>query len=242
MRVKNLPNLNEIKALRRKTAEVHRRLIRRFGRPRRRAAEDPLVSLIWTILSQNTNDALSERAYRSLRKSFPRWEMLLDAPAAKIAAAIRVGGLANQKSRNIKDFLRWVKSTYGRMSLDAICRMTVDEATELLTRHRGIGLKTVYVTLMFACSKDVFPVDTHIYRIVRRLGLAPERFSRDRVTHWMQVLVPKGEALPLHLNLIRFGRTVCAARRPRCYDCPVVGLCLYPDKQLTPPQNPRENP
>jgi len=234
VRVNNQPNTKQLKALRPKTAEVHERLVERFGRPRRRRSEDPLQSLIWTILSQNTNDVLSERAYRSLRKSFPRWEMLLDAPAAPIARAIRIGGLANQKSRNIKDFLRWLQRTHGRLTLDWLCRMPVDEATELLTRHRGIGLKTVYVTLMFACGKDVFPVDTHIYRIVRRLAIAPQAFSRDRVTRWMQVLVPKGHALPLHLNLIRFGREVCQSRRPRCFDCPLVDLCRFREKNLTP--------
>jgi endonuclease-3 len=191
--------------------------------------------MIWTILSQNTNDVLSERAYRSLRKSFPRWEMLLAAPPKKIASAIRVGGLANQKSRNIKDLLKWVKKTYGRLNLDAICEMTPAEAVETFTARRGIGLKTVYVTLMFACGKDVFPVDTHVYRIVRRLGLAPEKASRDKVTALMQLIVPKGEALPLHLNLIRFGREVCDARKPRCWDCNLVDLCLFPAKDLIPP-------
>ena len=233
MRVDNHPNANAIKRLRAKTAEVNRRLIARFGRPTWRGPEHPLQSLIRTILTQNTNDVLSERAYRSLRKSFPRWEMLLDAPTARIASAIRVGGLANQKSRNIKDFLRWVQAAYGRMSLDSLCDMSVDEAVEMLRPHRGIGLKTIYVTLMFACGKDVFPVDTHIYRIVRRLALAPEKASRDGVTHAMQPLVPKGYALPLHLNLIRFGREVCSARNPRCYDCPLVRLCRYPSKNLT---------
>lgn len=228
----NQPKPSDINALRAKTAEVNARLVKRFGRPTHRR-EKPLESLVWTILSQNTNDNLSERAYRGLRKSFPRWEMLLDAPTKKIADAIRVGGLANQKSRNIKAFLQWVKATYGRMSLDAICDMSVDEATQVLTQHRGIGLKTVYVTLMFACGKDIFPVDTHIWRIVRRLGLAPSKAGRDKVTHWMQPLVPQGESLPLHLNLIRLGREICQARKPRCYDCPLVEICLYPDKNLT---------
>jgi endonuclease III len=234
VRVKNSRNARSISALRAKTSEVHARLVARYGRPTH-PRENPLDSLIWTILSQNTNDELSERAYRRLRKAFPRWEMVLGAPEEEIASTIRVGGLANQKSKCIKDFLRWVKATYGRMSLAAICKMSVDEATEILMQHRGIGLKTVYVTLMFACGKDVFPVDTHIWRITRRLGLAPMKAGRDKVTHLMQLLVPQGEALPLHLNLIRFGRQVCQARKPRCWDCPLVDLCRYEPKNLISP-------
>lgn len=224
-----------LKELQAKTREVHRRLCRRFGRPRRERREDPLESMVWTILSQNTNDVLSERAYRSLRKTFPRWETMLAAPTAKIARAIRIGGLANQKSRTIKSLLKWSRRTYGRLNLDAMRKMSPAEAVETFTRIRGIGLKTVYVTLMFACGRDVFPVDTHIYRIVRRLALVSEKSSRDKTAERMQPIVPKGEALPFHLNLIRFGREVCKAQNPRCYDCPLVDLCFYPAKNLVPP-------
>lgn len=230
-------NPRQLKALRTKTAEVHRRLAKRFGTPKWQGPEDPLESIIWTILSQNTNDLNSERAYRSLRKAFPRWELLLEAPVGGIARAIRVGGLANRKSKHIKDFLKWVKRTYGRLSLKAMHDMTPEEAVETFTRHKGIGLKTVYVTLLFACGKDVFPVDTHIYRIVRRLGIVPGKASRDQVTKLMQVLVSKGKSFALHLNLIAFGRTVCKAQKPLCWDCPLVRLCRYPDKNLTPPKS-----
>jgi len=224
--------------LKRRLALVHRRLARRFGTPEWTGPSDPLASLIGTILSQNTNDLNSDRAYRSLRRRFPRWTMLLDARPREIARAIRVGGLANQKARRIKTFLRWVKRTYGGLTLDAMHEMTADEAVATLTRHKGIGLKTVYVTLLFACGKDVFPVDTHIYRIVRRLGLAPQKASRDKVTRLMQPLVPKGKSYALHLNLIAFGRTVCKAQKPRCYDCPLTDECIYPDKHLMPPARP----
>ena len=236
MKTRLKPNVKQTKALRRKLTVVDRRLKVRFGTPKWDGPEDPLESIIGTILSQNTNDLNSGRAFENLRKAFPRWEMLLEAPTSRIARAIRVGGLANQKSRRIKDFLKWVKRTYGRLSLKAMHRMSAAEAVETFTRHKGIGLKTIYVTLLFACGKNVFPVDTHIYRIVGRLGLVPRKASRDKVTEWMQVLVGKGKAYALHLNLIAFGRAVCKAQRPLCRDCPFPELCLYPDKNLTPPE------
>lgn len=236
MKSRKNPNPPPDKQLRRKLTVVDRRLKKRFGVPEWRGPSDPLESMILTILSQNTNDTNRDRAWRSLRKSFPTLELLLEAHPGKIARAIRVGGLANQKSRRIKDFLKWVHRTYGQLSLDVMHGMTPDEAVEIFTRHTGIGLKTIYVTLLFACGKDVFPVDTHIYRIVRRLGLAPLKASRDRVTRLMQPLVPKGKAFALHLNLIEFGRAVCKARRPRCRMCPLTDLCISADKDLTCPK------
>jgi endonuclease III len=227
-------NIGQGKELRHKMAVVERRLAKLFVVPERPRRSSPLESMVHTILSQNTNDTNSGRAFRSLRKSFPRWEMLLDAPASKIARAIRVGGLANQKSRNIKDFLKWVRRTYGRLNLDAMHKMTPAEAIETFTTLKGIGLKTVYVTLLFACGRDVFPVDTHIYRISKRLGIAPEKASRDKVTELMQPLVPRGKALALHINLIELGRRICAAREPKCYQCPLTDVCLYPEKNMGP--------
>ena len=232
------PNTKQTKELKRKTAVVARRLKKRFGSLERPGLGDPLESMIVTILSQNTNDVNRDRAYRSLRNAFPTWELMLEAPPSRIARAIRVGGLSKQKSKYIKDLLKWVKQTYGKLSLDAMRDMTVEEAVRVFTQHKGIGLKTVYVTLMFTCGKDVFPVDTHIYRIVRRLGLVPEKLSRDGVTEWMQVLIPKGRAFEFHIHLIRFGREVCKARRPLCYDCPFTRTCRYTEKTLTPPGNP----
>jgi len=227
-------NIGQIKELRHKLTVVERRLEKLFGAPEKPRPSSPLESMVHTILSQNTNDTNSGRAFRSLRKSFPRWEMLLDAPADKIARAIRVGGLANQKSRNIKDFLKWVKQTYGRLNLDAMHRMSPEEAVRTFTTLTGIGLKTVYVTLLFACGRDVFPVDTHIYRILGRIGIAPKKASRDKVTEMVQPLVPRGKSLALHINLIELGRRICIARQPRCYECPLTDVCLYPGKNLGP--------
>jgi endonuclease-3 len=222
--------------LKKKCAEIHRRLCRLYGTPRWKGPENPLESMIWTVLSQNTNDVNSARAYNDLRKSFPRLKMMLDAPTRAIARAIRVGGLANGKSRTIKRLLKFATKTYARLSIDAICRMTADEAVATFCKIKGIGLKTVLVTLLFACGRDVFPVDTHIHRITRRLALVPAKASRDRAAELMAPLVPKGKCLPLHVNFIHFGRDICKSK-PQCWRCPMVDLCIYPHKILTPPKN-----
>lgn len=217
-------------ALRQKTAEVERTLRKRLGTPEWSGPTDPLDMLVLTILSQNTNDVNRDRAWTQLRKTFPTWQDVLSAPPSRIARAIRVGGIANVKARNIKQFLKWVQGTYGRLALDGLCKMTPKAALELLISQRGIGLKTIYVTLLFACGIDVFPVDTHIYRIVRRLEIAPETASRDKVTAWMQPLVPAGKSYAFHINLITLGRTICKARNPLCDACPLRSMCPYPKK------------
>ena len=137
------------------------------------------------------------------------------------------GGLSNQKSVRIKSFLKWVKETFGRLSLEVLDSMPAEEAYGLLCTQKGIGVKTVAVTLLFACGRDIFPVDTHVHRICRRLGLVPDNASAEK-THWLMApLVPQGKALSLHLNLLSHGRTVCLAQRPRCGECNLKRLCVY---------------
>ena len=212
--------------LKEKVGDIDEILEKEFGVPERWGDRDPLSSLVQTILSQNTNDNNSGRAYSNLRERFPSWEDVLEAGAEEIADVIRVGGLANQKSVRIKDVLKWLKDTYGELNLDFICNMEPEEAIEVLSKLKGVGLKTINVMLCFACGKDVFPVDTHILRITKRLGLAPENASADKVHEIMGQLFPAGKAFSLHVNLIRFGRTTCHARKPKCEGCPLVEHCI----------------
>ena len=197
------------------------------GIPAPRDREDPLDCLIGTILSQNTNDRNSHRAYESLRARFHTWEDVLCADPADIADAIRVGGLADQKSVRIRDLLAWVKEQYRELSLDFVCEMEVQKVLDLLCARKGIGRKTVSVMLAFACGKDVFPVDTHIHRIAKRLGLIPPNCSADKAHIVMADLVPPGKAYSFHINLIRFGRQTCHARGPECDRCPIRTYCTY---------------
>ena len=197
------------------------------GVPEPRRPEPPLDALIHTILSQNTNDRNSGRAYESLRIRFPRWEDVLHANPTQIADAIRVGGLAAQKSVRIRDLLAWVQERYGELNLDVVCDMEIEEVFDTLCARPGIGPKTVSVMLLFACGKDVFPVDTHIHRVTRRLGLIPSNCSADKAHILMAELVPPGKSYSFHLNLIRFGREICHARTPECDRCPLSEYCPY---------------
>lgn len=204
-------------------------ILERFqGRPRRATRRPPpLDMLIATILSQNTSDTNSHRAYTSLRTRFPRWNQVLRARRSAIASAIRAGGIANEKSGRIKDILTLLMKEHGTMNLAFLQTMTDDEAIEALTSFKGVGTKTAACVLLFSLCRDVFPVDTHIHRICARLGLAHGCPTPDHTFRAMRGLVPGGMSHSLHTNLIRFGRTVCLARDPRCGQCPLYHLCGF---------------
>ncbi len=189
--------------------------------------EDPLSCLVGTILAQSTNDALADRAYRELRRRFPTWARVLAARRMDLERAIRISGLARQKAAAIQALLRHLKATRGRLSLDDLRRpgLDIDAAIEDLCRVKGVGVKTAAITLMFGCGADLCAVDTHLARVLRRLGVAPETASPERVFRILRPLVPAGCGIELHLRLIRHGREVCHARRPRCGDCPLAALC-----------------
>jgi endonuclease-3 len=219
-----------LKSRRGRTAAVTLALERFQGEPRWPGPSDPLDSLVRTLLSQSTNDNNRDLAYDRLRSRFPTWGEVMEAPRAAVADAIRPAGLGNQKSERLIDMLRWIEAEFGSLDLGFLHEMPVDEAFERFTRVKGIGVKTVAVVLMFACGRDVFPVDTHVHRIVRRLGLVPDKSDAVKTFELMAPLVAPGKSYSLHMNLLRFGRTVCMARKPTCPECPLYDLCKWPEK------------
>jgi endonuclease III len=197
------------------------------GKPRRRPGA--LDTLIATVLSQNTNDQNSYRAWLNLRKQFPTWEKVSAAPWKSLARAIEVGGLKNQKAQRIKKIVQRIYAERGEYSLEFLKEKSNEEIVEYLLSMKGVGKKTAACVLVFSLGRDVFPVDTHIHRICNRLGLVRTK-SPDRTYDEMQNLVPRGKAYAFHVNLIRFGRETCKSARPQCGGCPLFDLCVFPEK------------
>jgi len=198
-----------------------------FGEPELGRKSDPLAMLVNIILSQATSDANSRRTFQNLQQRFASWDAVLAADESEIAEAIRLGGLANQKAKVIKNLLRQIKETRGQLSLKFVEKMSDEEAKKFLSQFRGIGPKTVACTLLFACRKEVFPLDTHIFRVLKRMGILPEKISDAKAHALLDELVPKGKFYSLHVNLIRLGRKICRPREPLCEKCPVVEYCDY---------------
>jgi endonuclease III len=202
-------------------------LERTFGEPKLGRKSDALAMLVNIILSQATSDANSRRTFQNLKKRFANWDAVLAADESEIAEAIRLGGLANQKAKVIKNLLRQIKETHGRLSLKFVEKMTDEEAQKFLSQFRGIGPKTVACTLLFACHKEVFPLDTHIFRVLKRMGILPEKISDAKAHALLDELVPQGKFYSLHVNLIRLGRKICRPREPLCEQCPLVEYCDF---------------
>lgn len=204
--------------------EVDRRLREAFGEPQKPRFSDPLEVLVRTILSQNTSDRNRDQAYAALRTRFPRWEDILAASEEEVAEAIKPAGLFRQRARRIREVLRRIKKERGTLSLDFLAGLSDADAEKWLLSLPGVGKKTAYVVLLFAFGREKFPVDTHIARVTKRLGLWDGRGDPHDA---LAPLIPVGHAYRLHLNLIRLGRELCRPRKPRCTQCPLLELCQY---------------
>lgn len=202
-------------------------LERTFGEPKLSKKSDPLAMLVNIILSQATSDTNSHRTFENLKKRFKNWDEVLAASESEIADTIRLGGLANQKAKVIKDLLMQIKQTHRSLSLKFVEKMSDEDARDFLQKFRGIGPKTVACTLLFACHKEVFPLDTHIFRVLKRMGILPQKITDVKAHRLLDELVPKGKIYSLHVNLIRLGRKICRPQEPLCHQCPLLEYCDY---------------
>ncbi|MDY6771575.1 MAG: endonuclease III [Candidatus Nanohaloarchaea archaeon] len=207
--------------------EVMDRLRDFYGVPERESREDPVDSLITTILSQNTNDDNRDVAKERLEERFDGPAEILAADVDEVAEAVKPAGLGPTKAERIRTFLRMLKEERGKFSLDHVAEMEPDDAEEYLQRFPGVGPKTAAVTLCFVFGMPVFPVDTHVYRVSKRLGLIPEDVSRERAHKILDREVPDDRKYEFHINLIKHGRRFCTARNPSCQEGPIGDLCEY---------------
>jgi endonuclease-3 len=204
---------------------AHRRLARRFGPldpPRR---WDPIKELVLTVLSQNTSDVNSGRAFAALRERFPTWEALANARANEVADAIRPGGLGNVKAPRVLAILREIEDRQGELDLGWMRRASDEDVERYLLSLPGVGPKTAAVVLAFSLGRPALPVDTHVHRVTSRLGWLPPKTTAAAAHSILAAAVSAPLRVPMHVGLIRLGREICRPGRPLCPTCPLNDLC-----------------
>jgi len=215
---------------------VYDLLLATYGEPKNEPDYDPLGGLAGTILSQHTSDINSGRAYQQLVTTFPTWEIVRDAPTHEVADAIRSGGLANVKAPRIQDVLLTLTEqqqeqngtkTLSEYLYDELNKRDTEDAWRYLRTLPGVGPKTAACVLMFNLDRPAMPVDTHVHRTSKRLGLIRENVSADKAHELFAKVVPAAWVYPLHVNLITHGRQVCHAQRPACSICTLYQECAY---------------
>lgn len=210
-------------------ARIYHLLREHYGSPDWRPSFAPMDELVLTFLSQNTSDLNSGRAFEALKARYPTWQAVLAAPIDELAETIRSGGLSRQKAPRIQAALRRILAERGEFNIDFLAEMPTDQAMRWLVSFDGVGPKTASIVLLFCFGKPAFPVDTHVGRVTRRLGLASPKDSEVKIKEIWETLAPSEWYYPLHLNLIRHGREVCQARAPRCPACVLREVCNYPN-------------
>jgi endonuclease-3 len=205
--------------------EIVARLAPLYGEPVWRPHGDPMTELVLTILSQNTSDTNSGRAFMRLVQRFPDWQELMDAPVEEIEREIAVGGLAKQKAPRIKAALRAVWDARGSFDLDFLRDLPLDEAKGWLRELKGVGPKTAACVLMFALGRPALPVDTHVHRVAQRLGLVPANATPEKAHDILEAVLDPQMVYPFHISLIKHGRRLCRSQRPLCRECPLLDGC-----------------
>ena len=227
---------NRQNELRAKAVRVEVALTEAYG-PRVWRAEnyldDILGALVATVLSQNTSDLNSGRAYASLKQAFPGgWDDVRTATITAVADAIRGGGLANIKAPRIQAILQDVYERSGRTDLDHIRAWDDAAIRDYLRSFHGVGAKTAACVLMFNLGRPVLPVDTHVHRVSQRIGLIGPTVTADQAHDLLPRLLDDDQIYPFHVHLIEHGRRCCHSRGPACAACPLQGECDYYRKRL----------
>ena len=205
--------------------QILRLLSGEYGKRRWHPWQSPIVVLVQTILSQNTSDRNSGRAFEQLLASFGGWEDMANASVGEISHSIKAGGLGEVKARYIKQALEEIRRRRCGFELDFLKQMSVDEARDWLKQLPGVGMKTASCVLLFSLGMPALPVDTHVFRVARRLRLIDSRVSVEKAHKLLEGFVPPKDVYQFHVLLIEHGRKICKAQRPRCDRCMLQELC-----------------
>lgn len=191
--------------------------------------KNPLDELFFILCSVKRSEKVYLEAFKSLKRNFPRYELLATASVKKISKVVTWGGLQNQKAAAAKEIIKRVIESFGRPTLAPLKKMSDEECEGFLTGLPGIGKKAACCVMLYSLERQVFPVDVHCWRIAGRLGWTGKGFNGNYVTDTdmaqLQELIPPALRLSLHVNMVSHGRKICTARSPKCRECAISAFC-----------------
>jgi len=192
---------------------------------------DPVDELVYIILTVMTEFGI-ERVYSAIRQRFATWDDVLAAPASALAETLQPIGLSNQRAARIRGLLEEIQRREGKLDLSRLRQLSDAEAETYLCTLPGVGKKVARCVMLYSLGREVFPVDAHVLRVLKRLGLAEPDLTLQRAQDVLQERVPEFLRYTLHVNLVVHGRTVCRARKPKCGECVLASRC--PSAQVQP--------
>lgn len=219
-----------LRYMKKKIKKINKILIDHFDIPTKaKKLPDPLDTIIGTILSQNTNDSNSFKAYRNLKTKFKKWDELALLKPVQIEKYIKVAGLGKQKSKAIYELLQSLKNNNKIIALNHIKKKSDQVILDELTSYNGVGVKTASCVLLFSLDRNICPVDTHVHRTLNRIGIVNTN-NPEKTFYSLLGNIPEGAAHSFHTNLIKLGREFCKPALPNCTVCPLNKICLYKEK------------
>jgi endonuclease-3 len=157
----------------------------------------------------------------------PDWGAIEAAEVADLIEVIRIGGLAYQKAPRIQTALRTIREARGSYDLGFLAELPAVEARDWLTQIPGIGKKTASIVLLFCFGLPVFPIDTHVERVSKRVGLLPAKAPLELAHEMALATYEPAQMYPAHVLLITHGREICHARNPQHDICPIAERCRF---------------
>jgi len=210
-------------------SEIARKLKKEYKDFSHNNKKNPLDELVFILCSVKRSEQIYLKAYKTLKRSFPKYEMLAATPVRKLSKVIAWGGLQNQKAATVKNIIRTLIEQFGKPTLAPLKKMSDEECERLLLSLPGVGRKVARCVMLYSLGRRVFPVDAHCWRIANRLGWNKKtgngKSPSEKEMDYLQARIPSRVRFSLHVNMVSHGRKICTARYPKCQACAINRYC-----------------
>ncbi len=192
--------------------------------------KNPLDELVFILCSVKRSEKIYRNAFRTLKRAFPKYETLANTPVMAISKAVAWGGLQNQKASAVKAIIRTLIRRFAKPTFAPLKKMSDEECEQFLSSLPGVGKKVARCVMLYSLNRQVFPVDSHCWRIANRFGWNKKTCNSKKCSpkdmDFLQELIPPRTRFSLHVNIVSHGRKICTAHYPRCNVCTINRYCL----------------